>query len=723
MKFPPIVLKDKDGDRLLKKFSQPRKPTKKDLRTRIRPEEDPVDGSKLYSYCLTDIASEHSLSVRIPDLPARELMFWKLHEHINRRGVQCDIESVQNAIAVIDQGYAKYNAEMFLVTEGAVEGVTKMAALLRFLNLHATKTLLNLDEDAVDAALKDPGICGNPKALRALQLRKMAGGAAVKKLYAMRNLTTPQGRLHDLFLYHKARTGRSAGADVQPQNLPNSGPKYRICQDAYCNGYFGAHLPSCPHCGADASQWSKLEDEWTREAAAVAISHLKHRSLDFMERVWGNAFEVIASCLRGMFIAGPGKELLCSDFNAIEAVVLAALAGEEWRLDVFRTHGKIYEMSASKITGIPFEEYIRYKNEIGQHHPTRKTIGKVAELACLRGDSLVLTKTGWVQISRLTENHLVWDGEQFVAHRGIVCRPRQAPYVQLDGLWITDMHQVMIEGDRWLPAHETRSRNALFLAQHTAAMMRPPGIDNYEVAYSIRKKGPDEVYDILNCGPNHRFMVKTEHGFLIVHNSGYQGWIGAWKAFGADKFFSDPEIKEAILAWRAASPMIVKLWEGLQDAAVQAVSCPDQKFTYRDISFYSHDDVLYMVLPSGRHLTYHSPRLFVTDRGNYGLSYETWNTNPKYGAVGWIRMETWGGRLTENAVQAASADILREAMLRIEAAGYPIVLHVHDEIVAEVPADFGSVEEFERLMTVLPGWAQSWPIRASGGWRDARYGK
>ena len=100
-----------------------------------------------------------------------------------------------------------------------------------------------------------------------------------------------------------------------------------------------------------------------------------------------------------------------------------------------------------------------------------------------------------------------------------------------------------------------------------------------------------------------------------------------------------------------------------------------------------------------------------------------WNTDPKKGPRGWIRVDTYGGKLVENLVQATARDILTHAMVNLEDAGYPIVLHVHDEIVSEVLKNFGSIEEFEKIMGTMPLWADGWPIRAAGGWRGKRYRK
>lgn len=435
-----------------------------------------------------------------------------------------------------------------------------------------------------------------PAAHEALTIRAAIGSAAVKKTYAMRNQCAPDGRLHDLFSYHAARTGRATGNGPQPTNLPNHGPDVLRCS---CGRHYGPMLSACPWCGLPTLPGYSTPGalEWNADATADALEVISTRSLAALIYFFGEGLPVISACLRGLFVAAPGHDLICSDYSSIEAVVLAEIAGETWRREVFQTHGRIYEISAAKITGIPFDEAVR--------HPKRK-LGKVAELA-----------------------------------------------------------------------------------------------------------------------------------------SGYQGWIGGWKAFGADEFLSDEEIKQAILAWRAASPAIVELWggqernrkperygcEGMAISAVQYPGAPQHVMrmdgSYSGITFQSQDDVLYCRLPSGRCLTYHRPKLRESDRrpGTLAMSYEGQNTNPKNGPVGWIRMDTWGGRLVENIVQATARDILRRATINLESAGYPVVLHVYDEIVAEVPEGLGSVEQFEQIMGTMPEFAAGWPVRAKGGWRGRRYRK
>jgi DNA polymerase len=253
------------------------------------------------------------------------------------------------------------------------------------------------------------------------------------------------------------------------------------------------------------------------------------------------------------------------------------------------------------------------------------------------------------------------------------------------------------------------------------------------------------VYDILNCGSRHCFLVKSNSGHLLVHNSQFGGWIGAWKNFGAGEFLSDEEIKSAILAWRAKSPNIVEMWGGqtrnrfgrggteyaelygLEGAAIAAVKYSGQSFHYRQIAYQVHGDALYCRLPSGRLLTYHEPRLRPSTREyarpwELELSFMGWNSNPTKGAMGWLRMYLYGGLAFENVTQATARDPLAGALVRLERSGYPVVLHTHDEPVAEIPEGFGSVAEFEGLMVPPDDWCRGWPIVAAGGWRGRRYG-
>lgn len=599
--------KDKDGKRLLDKFSIPRNPTKTDPRLRIRPEDDPADGERLYSYCDTDTIAESEASALIEDLEGEELEYWLLDQRINQRGVHIDREGVDNAIAIIDQAHAVYGAELAALTGGIAP--SELQQLKGWLLGKHGIFMDSMDEDAIAATLKRTDI--HPEAKRALEIRGAVGSASVKKVYAMANQATAGNRLHCLFNYHAAKTGRPTGEGPQPTNLPKVGPPLTRCD--LCNKFHAVGKSTCPWCGVPVPPDKKALD-WSHEMAAEILEVMKCRSYHLLEYYYGQAMSAVSGCLRGLFVAAPGHDLVCSDFNAIEGVVTAQLAGEEWRLEVFRTHGKIYEMSASKITGVPFDEMMEYKKRTGNHHPMRNKIGKYAELAL-----------------------------------------------------------------------------------------------------------------------------------------GFGGWINAMIQFGADEFLTQDEMKTAILGWREASPMVVELWGGqwrgvpwdgphrngkpeqtqeyygLEGAAVLAMLHPGEWRTYREISYILWGDVLYCRLPSGRTLKYRNPELThgVDNLGRdvLKLAYWGWNTNPKNGPMGWIRIDTYGGRLTENVVQATARDIQRYAKLNLEKAGYPIVLHVYDEDVAEVPEGFGSVEEFETIMKTLPPWAAGWPIKASGGWRGKRYRK
>lgn len=592
--------KDARGKSLIQKLSIPKNPTKGDPRTRRTMAEDWAEyGRDMALYCGQDVRAEMSASDRVPDLTPPELALWQVDQRINRRGCQIDMEAAQNCAAIVRQAITRYNAELREITGGTVETAAQIKELTGFLSGRYGLTMVSLDEEHVGKALARDDLA--PEARRLLEIRQLVGSSSIKKLFTLINQTGPDGRLRYLFRFHAARTGRWAGQGAQPQNLPSAGPGLMECES--CSKLYGPHRASCPHCGAAAHLAHEIE--WGPECAEAVLEACRTRSLDWVEYLFGNALKAIAGCLRALFVAAPGHELLCADFSAIEGVVLAALAGEEWRLEVFRTHGKIYEMSASKITGIPFEEFERHKRELGTHHPMRKKIGKPAELG-----------------------------------------------------------------------------------------------------------------------------------------SGFGGWINAWCNFGADKFLTEDEIRSGILAWREASPMIVEFWggqhrgkpwastpelHGVEGAFVSAILTPGRTFHFRELSFTMHGDALYLRLPSGRLLTYHRPRLTPGldrwGRNSFEISFEGWNTNAMQGPVGWMRFTTHGGKLTENIVQAVARDIMAGALLRSEAVALPVVLHVHDEIVAEVLKGTRSASELERVMSAPLPWSVGWPIKAAGGYSSHRYRK
>lgn len=602
------IQKDKEGTRLINKFSVPRNPTKTDPRTRIRPEDDPIDGAKLYAYCGRDVAAEMAAAAAMEPMSPDELEFWLIDQEINYRGLGVDRAGIRDCIAVISEAYDVYGREHVQITGGLESGqLAEVRGWLAAQGVH----LPDMQAETIEDALTWPHVTG--PARRVLEIRSMIGSASVKKLFAMEYQTAADNRLRNLIVHHGARTGRPTGEGPQPLNLPKAGPKLVTC--GACGRPHKPKIDSCPWCNVPCPPIDR-KGKWSPEMVDHVLEVMASRSLGLVEWFFGDALLAVQGCVRGLFQADEGNDLIASDYSAIEAVVAAMISGETWREETLRARKDIYLASASKITGTPYEAYLAYKDEHGDNHPDRQNIGKVAELAL-----------------------------------------------------------------------------------------------------------------------------------------GYGGWEGAWRAFDpaeADK--SSDEICGVIRAWRDASPQIVAHWGGqrvrnpngygmidclygIEGAVIQAIQYPGAYFTPQpppgirpfpvDIGFVVQNDTLRMILPSGRCLKYHEPRLAPSSKrpGTLEISYMTDNTNPKYGALGWVRMATWGSRIYENADQAIAHDILRYAIKNLRMAGYPTVLHVYDEIVVEVPQGAGSVEQVESIMSAMPPWAQGWPVRAAGGWRGKRYRK
>ena len=237
-------------------------------------------------------------------------------------------------------------------------------------------------------------------------------------------------------------------------------------------------------------------------------------------------------------------------------------------------------------------------------------------------------------------------------------------------------------------------------------------LDPYRVAASGIFKVP---YDQID-------KKKRQVGKVAELACGYQGSWKAMLAFGADRMgMTEQEMKDAVAGWREARPKTVALWKGLEAAAYTCVE-KGVETKFREIRFRMRGKFLQMVLPSGRPLWYFAPRIqpVTTPWGEEKrmVTAMTVDSTTKQ----WVRRSYHGGLWAENATQAFCRDILCMGLLRCEAAGYRVVIHVHDEIVAEVPEGWGSVEEMEALMSEVPKWAEGMPISAEG-YRAKRYKK
>lgn len=240
------------------------------------------------------------------------------------------------------------------------------------------------------------------------------------------------------------------------------------------------------------------------------------------------------------------------------------------------------------------------------------------------------------------------------------------------------------------------------------------GRDPYKVAASA-------IYHV-----NYADVTKPQRqiGKVAELALGYQGGVRAFDAMAVNYGVTLPEseIQSIVEKWRDARPCTTRFWRELEKACAMAVERPGTITTYRDIKFTVRGKFLAMRLPSRRCLWYANPRLEDKEMPwgdvKQVVAYDGVNSMTRK----WTTQYLYGGLLAENATQATARDLLVAGMFAVTDAGYDIVMHVHDELVAEAPEGIGSVEEFERLMCSLPDWAEGLPIKAEG-WRGKRYRK
>lgn len=327
--------KDETGKMTMLQLCKPRKPSKNDPDTRWTIEKHPDKYQVLYHYCIDDVRAESDLDKYIPELSPGERKAYQLDQKINDVGITIDLDNVRSAQVLIEE-YKRRLVEQCVKIAGVRPSQTgKLADWIRD---ECFYDITDLQKATVAEALQDPELPED--AARVLKIYTTYNMKAVSKYPAMEKAVCKDGRLRGMFRYHSASTGRWSSVIVQLQNLFRS-----VIGDEDCPG----------------------------EYEAFAIDAFQFEDFDYFRGLFDkNPMKVLASCVRGMLVAAKDKMLLAIDYAAIEARIVAWLAGQLDILDVFATDGRIYEYTAMKIFGLKTVEEVT---------KAQRFVGKVAVLA------------------------------------------------------------------------------------------------------------------------------------------------------------------------------------------------------------------------------------------------------------------------------------------------------------------------------------------------------
>ncbi len=515
-----------EGKALIRYFSMPCSATKANGgRTRNMPQHDMEKWEVFKTYCKQDVEVERAIRKKLEQFPMidKEWELWSLDQRINDGGVKIDKILVENAINCDEAYQRKATEEAAELTK--LENPNSPAQLKEWLRAKGIE-VESLSKEKVTELIEE---VDDEEVIRLLQLRQELSKTSVKKYEAMGRAVCTDERVRGLMQFYGAnRTGRWAGRLVQIHNLPRN----------------------------------------TMDNLTEARDLLKAGDYETLELLFDSVPDVLSQLIRTAFIPSENSRFIVADFSAIEARVIAWLAGEKWVIDTFKGHGKIYEMTASKMFNVPMEKIAK-----GNPEYELRSRGKVATLAC-----------------------------------------------------------------------------------------------------------------------------------------GYQGSTGALVAMGAIKMgLKEEELPQIVAAWREANPKIVKLWSDIEKAAIEALEENKVVTIQYGLKFYCGGGVLFIKLPSGRSLAYVRPKLEKDNRFNKKMiTYEGVDQGKQWG-----RLSTYGGKLTENIIQAIARDCLAESMLNLYKAGYKTVFHVHDEVILDVPFGFGSIYEVEEIMGTSIEWAPGLPLKAA----------
>ena len=608
------------------------------------------------AYNKRDVEAEIEIDRKLSRFPVPDFIWQEfyLDQEINDRGILVDMQLADKAICLDAEAKEELTAEMKRLT--GVENPNSVYQLLDWLETQGYKSD-SLGKAQVQELIKT----AKEPVKSVLQMRLQLSKSSVKKYQAMEAAKCKDNRVRGMFSFYGAsRTGRFCSKIIQIQNLPQN------------------HLP-------DLTEAREL---------------VKYGSFDSVQMLYDDVPDTLSQLIRTAFIPRQGMKFIVADFSAIEARVIAWLAGEEWRMQAFANGEDIYCASASKMFGVPVVKH-------GENGQLRQK-GKVAELACIAEGQFVLTNHGLIPIEKISVWDKVWDGVKWIPHQGVIYKGKRN-VISYDGLTATPDHLVWIEG-RITPI-------PFGIATATGSQLVSTGNSVIALQYSWKNhifanektaddvlisKSQSRVYDLKNAGPNHRFTVSGK----LVHNCGYGGSVGAMKAMGADSLgLSDAELKQIVTDWREASPHITELWWAVDRAVKKAIKEKTATETHR-LKFSYESGFLFIELPSGRRLAYAKPRIGENQFGGESVTYMGINAQKK-----WDRLESYGPKFVENCTQGIARDLLMYSMQTLSHCF--IVAHVHDEMIIEAPKDM-SLEEVCQQMARTPKWAKGLILRADG---------
>jgi len=325
--------KDTTNSGSMLKLAKPRRPSKNDPRTRWTYENAFGDYIKMYKYNVDDVRTERELDQTLPDLSPREQRLYELDQQINERGIRVDRDAIGDVLFLVADYKARIAKNCIRITGVKPTQRDKLVEWLR----NKGADLPNMQADTVRDWLTTEDNTLVRKVLRIYQSYNMKAPSKYDKMLLA---ACSDDRLRGMFLYHGAATGRWASLIVQLQNL------------------FRGVLPDPNN----------------------AIALYETMDLDFLMMLYSeNPMQIFASTIRGMLVPEDGKILRCADYNSIEGRVTAWLAGQEDKLDIYRTHGKVYEHTAAQIFGMPND--VDSLKRMKEEHPDERFAGKTAELA------------------------------------------------------------------------------------------------------------------------------------------------------------------------------------------------------------------------------------------------------------------------------------------------------------------------------------------------------